>query len=451
MTGDTQKKIIDDLKEQGVDLLEFIYVDYTGLPRGKTVFLSEVAHHLEDGIGITKAMPASTMRDEIVSVYGMNAVGEYRLIPDLKSLRILPYAPTVATLMCNYYDQDNNRLDFDPRVALQKIVNEYSKMGYEIKMTYENEFILYQQAETGELEPYNPEICFSTEAMDNLYRYLPSLIKNLRNVGINPVEYYPEAGAGQHELPISPTDPLTAGDNEILLKRVVKKFLSDNNLYATFAPKPNLETASNGAHVHLSLWKNGVNVFYDQQDKLELSKIGYYFVGGILKHMNSLLALTCPSVNSYQRLQPGHWSSAYAIFGKDNREAAVRIPSTFAGDRKNSMNIELKASDATANPYMAFAGILSAGLDGIIKKIMPPAEVDVQPETLTEKQIMKKKIARLPLNLSEALQALKNDSVMINAFSDLGIEVYSKVKQADVDYFSKKTAEEIAMIYRDMY
>lgn len=100
---------------------------------------------------------------------------------------------------------------------------------------------------------------------------------------------------------------------------------------------------------------------------------------------------------------------------------------------------------------MAFAGILSAGLDGIIKKIMPPAEVDVQPETLTEKQIMKKKIARLPLNLSEALQALKNDSVMINAFSDLGIEVYSKVKQADVDYFSKKTAEEIAMIYRDMY
>ncbi|MDN2453830.1 glutamine synthetase family protein [Lactobacillus sp. UCMA15818] len=450
MLGENTKNIIDHLDEQGIELLEFIYVDYTGIPRGKTIFLSEIGNHLSSGTGITKAMPASTMRDEIVSIEGMNAVGEYRLVPDLRSLQILPYAPTVATMMCDYRDQDGCKMEFDPRVSLQAVVAEYKKLGFEIKMTYENEFTLYQKTDNS-LEPYNPKICFAAEAMDNTYHFLPKLIKNLRKVGIDPVEYYPEAGAGQHELPIAPTDPLTAGDNEIRLKRVIKKFFADNELYATFAPKPNLKSASNGAHIHMSLWKDGTNVLYNRDDQLELSQIGYYFVGGLLQHIDALLALTCPTVNSYQRLQPGHWSSAYATFGKDNREVAIRIPSTFRGDRTNSMNIELKASDATANPYLALAGILSAGLEGLKNKKAPLTPVDVAPETLTEDMRREKKINRLPQSLGDALAALKKDSVMIKTFSKLGIETYIKVKQADIAYFENKTAEEIAAEHRDIY
>ncbi|KRN27791.1 glutamine synthetase family protein [Liquorilactobacillus mali] len=451
MLEENIKNIIDRLDEQGIELLEFIYVDYTGIPRGKTMFLSEVGNHLSAGMGITKAMPASTMRDEIVSVAGMNAVGEYRLVPDLKSLRILPYAPTVATMMCDYRDQDNQKMEFDPRVSLQAIVAEYKKLGFEIKMTYESEFTLYQRKPDNSLEPYNPKICFAAEAMDNSYHFLPKLIKNLREIGISPVEYYPEAGAGQHELPIAPTDPLTAGDNEIRLKRVIKEFFAATELYATFAPKPNLNSASNGAHIHMSLWKDGTNVLYDKEDQLELSQVGYYFVAGLLRHINALLALTCPTVNSYQRLQPGHWSSAYATFGKDNREAAIRIPSTFRGDRASSMNIELKASDATANPYMALAGILSAGLDGIKNKSTPLTPIDVVPETLTEGEREEKKISRLPQSLSEALAALKEDSVMLKTFSNVGIETYAKVKESDIAYFEGKTAAEIAAAHRDIY
>ncbi|KRL05250.1 glutamine synthetase [Liquorilactobacillus oeni DSM 19972] len=443
--------LVNRLKKQGVEQIEFIYTDYTGLSRGKTVFINELSSRLLDGVGITRAMPASTARDEIVNVPGMNAVGEYRLVPDLESLRILPYAPQVATVMCDYYDEQKKPLAFDPRVILQEIIKQFKKFGLEAKMTYENEFILYKEDPETELKPDNPKICFSTEAMDHAYRFLPELVKKLRAVGIYPVEYYPEAGAGQHEIPVAPSTPLNAADNELRFKRIVKRVVQDYGLYATFAPKPNLETAGTGAHIHLSLWKGEKNVFFEESDALQLSKTGYYFIGGLMKHMRALLAFTCPTVNSYQRLQPGHWSSAYATFGKDNREAAVRIPSTFWSEQASSMNIELKASDATANPYLAFAAILAAGLDGIKNKILPNTFVDEDPATMTKEQRTKLNIKRLPLDLETALVALEEDSYFRTIFTDVGVDTYCKVKRADIRYFKNMSAVQIAAVHRDLY
>ena len=444
------EEILADLKSKGVILLEFIYVDYTGIARGKTMFIDAVGNRLTDGMGITKAMPASTMRDEIVAVEGMNAIGEYRLVPDLSSLRILP-GGKVATVMCDYTTLEHEPCSFDGRVALKKVVAEYAELGYDIQMTYENEFTLFNQDEEGNWHPDDPEICFATESMERAYEFLPELVTNLKQVGIKPIEYYPEAGAGQHELPMAPTDPVTAADNEIWFKRIVKTTLKKYGLQTSFAPKPLVTSSGSGAHIHVSLWEGKRNAFFDSADKNQLSQVGYWFIGGVLHHLDALLALTCASENSYQRLQPSHWSSAYAIYGKDNREAALRIPSTFWSDMEASMNVELKTSDATANPYVAFAGLLAAGLDGIKNHIMPVAAADFDPATLSEQERQERGISRLPHDLATALRALEKDKLFAEMLSDIGLETYLKVKRADVTYLQGKSATEISKYYRQAY
>lgn len=442
-----------ELAEKGIEIVEFIYHDFAGTYRGKTTLLAEIGSHLEDGMGITKAQPASTIRDEIVDVAGLTPVGEYRLVPDLDSMQILPYAPTVATFMCDYYTEDGQPLEFDSRVILQKVVKQFNEQGIFPVMTVENEFDLYEKTEDGKMIPHRPDVCFSTGSMDDAYTFLPELVHNLRAVGITPVEYYPEAGAGQQELPVAPAAPVTAGDNEVRFKRVVKYTMAQHGLAATFAPKPNLDTAGSGAHIHLSLWnqEHTKNLLYQADDPLKLSQLGYYFVGGLMAHINGLCALTCASVNSYQRLQPGHWSSAYAVFGRDNREAAVRIPSIFAGAKVDSLNIELKVSDATANVYLALAGILAAGLAGIKQKTLPDAQVDVDPATLSEQERRERNIKRLPSSLDQALTALKADPLFEQLLTPTGLQLYTGVKEADAEYYKNKSATEIAESHRKFY
>lgn len=184
---------------------------------------------------------------------------------------------------------------------------------------------------------------------------------------------------------------------------------------------------------------------------MHLSATGRYFIGGLLKHIQGLLALTAASVNSYQRLQPGHWSSAYATFGQDNREAAIRVPSSFWGDEKGGANVELKASDATANPYMALAGILAAGLDGIQNQLEPTTPVDVDPAQLTDEQRAAYGVHRLPTNLQEALDAFASDPLFTKTFSARTVDAYVKVKHAEVEHYQGVAPETIAAEHRDLY
>ncbi len=445
------EELVSLLYKQGVKLVEFIYVDYTGIARGKTIVLEQLASRLSDGMGITRAMPASTMRDEIVAVKGFDAIGEFRLVPDLSSLRVLPQTPWVATVMCDYQMQDGTPLEFDGRVILQKQIKRLAKLGLTAKFSYENEFSLYEKDENKRLKPYRPNICFSTESMEDVYVFLPEILEDLQRVGIEPIAYYPEAGAGQHELPVKPKEALEAADDLLRFKRVLKSVVKKHGLYATFAPKPNLDQAGNGAHLHVSLWQGEKNALYAEDDAMKLSQLGYWFVGGLLKHMPALLAFSCASLNSYERLKPSHWSSAYVAFGQDNRETCIRIPSTFASDPAQTLNIELKASDACCNPYLACSALLAAGIEGIEQQIMPTQLLDSDPALLSQTQREALGITRLPQSLTEALEALQQDELFGEMLGKIGLETYLKVKQRDVAYFSDKTPAEIAAAYRDLY
>lgn len=428
------QNIVNGLREKGIQLVEFIYVDYNGVARGKTVTIDSLSRHIVDGVGLTLVQFAATARDEIVDVPGLTPVGESRLVPDLDSMHILPNHPQVATFMCNHLTQAKEPFAADPRGLLQRVIADAAAEGYVAKATYENEFML-RDSETD--APANDNFCFDTDAMEFAYDFIPEMIDQLKQMGISVDKYYPEAGTGQHELPMRPYGLMQAADNEIWFKREVRAVARKHGMRATFAPKPDMQTEGNGGHIHLSLWDHaGHNVLADTTDPVGLNQLGYYFVGGILAHIRGLVALTAATVNSYQRLQPGEWSSAYAAYGKDNREAAVRIPSTQWDYAEATANVELKASDATANPYLALAGLLSAGLDGIHHQIMPGAAVDVDPATLTADERADAGIARLPETLDEAITSLNDDQLFTELMGKQMLTGYTAVKRADISHFA---------------
>lgn len=436
-----------------IKLLEFVYVDYNGITRGKTITVKKLGNHLISGIGITRAMLGMNAHDQLQDIPGMSAVGEVRLIPDLKTLTLVPGVRQIATLMCNHYDTAQNLYEADPRLLLQSVLEEYANLGLKTIGTYENEFIYFKKNEENELEPLDEHPCFSIDATDIFYQMLPDILETLEGSGINAEQYYPEAGFGQHELSMEPTDLLSAADNEIRFKRAIKTIAKEHNLFTTFAPKPILTTEGNGGHIHFSLWniKADSNALYDESDEMKLSVLGKYFVGGLLKHIKAVVALTCPTVNSYQRLQPGEWSSAYATYGQDNREAAVRIPSTFWGNQESSINIELKASDASANPYLAIAGILLAGLDGIKNKILPNQPLDVDPAELSAEERKKYGVKKLPNSLTEALEELIADKYFKKVLPNKLLEAYCKVKKSEVKFYDGMEPKKIAEIHRIIY
>jgi glutamine synthetase len=194
--------------------------------------------------------------------------------------------------------------------------------------------------------------------------------------------------------------------------------------------------------VHWSLWDRAGrrNLTHDPHGRFGVSGLGYHFIAGVLEHLPALLALTCPSVNSYRRLQPHFWSSAYTAWGPDNREGAVRIPSTFTSDRAGSTNAELKACDASANPYLALGGLLAAGLDGVARKLEPGEPIMVDPADFTDAERAARGIVRFPATLAEALDHLEGDRVLMGALGPLLARSFLAVKRAEWAAFSKEDA-----------
>jgi glutamine synthetase len=259
---------------------------------------------------------------------------------------------------------------------------------------------------------------------------------------------YPELGHGQQEVVIRHAPALRAADNHVLYRETIRGVAFRRGVWASLAPKPIADQAGNGTHLHGSLFEagpdgapTGKNLFADPSDQYGLSATGYHFIGGVLAHLPALVALTCGSVNSYRRLAPQMWASAFSIYGMDNREAAVRICSVLRGDPASSINLELKPSDSSANPYLALGGFISAGLDGIRNKLDPGQAVNVDPATLSDDERAARGIHRLPSSLGEALDALEADEVLMTALGPLRSRAYLAVKRSEAADFADHDAD----------
>jgi glutamine synthetase len=423
-------------------LVRFLYCDNGGVIRGKVVSSEQLTARIETGIGLTVAMQAMNSLDQLQPVEGMGPVGEIRLVPDPATFTVIPYAPRTAVMLVDHVRLDGSPYEACPRQFLARMAGRFAEHGLELRAAVENEFSL-GRLEDGLPVPLETSACFSTAGMTAAADVVDAIVAALDAQGIPLAQYYPELGHGQHELSVLPRPAVAAADTQVLVRETIRGVAAQCGLVASLGPKPWPDQAGNGAHVHLSAWDiaGEVNRFHDPSGRFGLSSLGEQFVAGILAHLPGLLALTAPSFNSYARLLPQHWSSAFVCWGPDNREAAVRVPSPFRGEEAASTNLEYKPADASANPYIAFGGLMAAGLDGLERELVPPAPITVDPAVLSDEDRDAAGISCYPTSLGAALDCLEADDVLCAALGESLARSYLAVRRSEWEAYSAADEE----------
>jgi len=437
----TPDEIVAHAEERGVQLVRFLYCDNGGVIRGKSGHVGQLARRMRSGIGLVKGMQSFTSLDTLAPDATYGPVGEIRLIPDPQTFVVLPYAPRSGQMIANMVELDHTPWALDPRAFLQRMIARADDAGLVFDAAFENEFYLALQTEDG-YRPVDRSLCFSAIGMESTEEVIGDIIAALTDQGLTVELSHPELGWGQQELSIMHGPALRAADEQIVYRQTVRAVAAHHGLVASLAPKPFADQAGSGAHLHWSIWDRDhiTNRLADAAGQAGLSSLARHAIGGVLAHLPALLGLTTPSVNSFRRLQPHYWSSAYTAWGIENREAAVRVPSRYWDDEAGSTNLELKASDASANPYIALGGVIAAALDGIERGLDPGEPVNEDPGNLTDAERARRGIVRFPETAGGAFDALERDEVLMAALgAPLGIE-YLKVRRAEAAAYADHDA-----------
>ncbi len=417
LTAEDVKKII---AEKQVDFIRLQFVDITGRMKNVAITAEEIDKALNGEMMFDGSSIEGFVRIEESDMY---------LRPNPETFVIMPWFDkqehTVARMICDIYKPDGTPFEGDPRYILKSAIDEARQMGFEFNLGPECEFFLFNADENG-----NPTTATNDEAsyfdlapIDNGEAARIAMVKTLMNMGFKIEAAHHENAPGQHEIDFKYSDALSAADNIITFKLVVKIIAKKYGLHATFMPKPINNECGSGMHCNMSLFKDGKNAFYDPNDKNGLSQIAYYYIGGILKHAKSMTALTNPIVNSYKRLIPGFEAPVYIAWSTGNRSPLVRIPSA----RGVGTRIELRHPDPSCNPYLAIAAMLRAGLDGIKNKIEPGEPIEKNIFRMSDDDLNESHVEKLPANLYEALVEMSKDEIIKNA---LGKHVYNNYMKA---------------------
>lgn len=408
--------VVKRVEEAGIRLIRFIWCGNDGTVRFKATSAGSLDARMRTGIGLTVAMQAMNALDQLQPVPEMGPIGESRLAPDPSTFRVLPFAPRTGAMLVDQLTLDGEPAAVCQRSFLRRMVERLAGHGGTLEVAFENEFSLAVEVEGG-WAPIDTSLCFSTIGATAAQDYVNALAGALEVQGIVLEQYYTELGHGQHEISVAHAPALRAADEQVLVRETIRGVAAEHGLGASLAPKPWPESAGNGAHIHFSLWTEDGrrNLFHDPSSSDGLSGEARSFIAGVLEHLPGLCGLTAPSFNSYRRIVPQAWAGAYSCWGHDNREAPVRVPSVFWGVEEASTNVELKAADASCNPYLALGGLIAAGLDGLERALEPPAPVDVDPATIPDDERARLGIDRLPVTLGAALERLEADAVLMDA------------------------------------
>jgi glutamine synthetase len=418
--------------------VRFMFVDHAGIPKTKAVHRDGFEGRARAGVGLAKGVLALDPSGMLHPESGLSPVGECRLVPDLSTLVPLAFARGQAMVSCDMMEPDaTTPWDGCPRSALKRVLGRLGERGYKALASYEAEF--YVRGPEGPLDrtPYASSFALTTAA-----DFAAELAETLEEMGVRPEQCHAEVGHGNLELSVGEAEALAAADRRVQVLEAIRGVAHRMGLETTMAPKPYLEGAGNGHHLHVSLYENDTPVLFDPSGAL--SGPGSGFVAGLLEHLPGVMAFTAASPNSYQRLAPGMWSSAYAAYGPDNREAAVRIASPVAGAESATANVEFKPMDVTANPYLALAAVLATGMDGMDRNLDPGEPTSVDPATLSDEERASKGIYPLPASLDEALDALEKDGVLIEALGEPLVRTHLAVGRAQAEIARELSPEEVA-------
>jgi glutamine synthetase len=441
-----------EVSENGAELLpegtlwvRFVFVDHAGIPKAKAVYKDGFAGRARAGVGLAKGVLALDPSGALHPESGLSPVGECRLIPDLSTITPLPFAHGQAMVTCDMTEPDaSTPWDGCPRSALKRVLGRLSERGYRTLASYEAEF--YVRNADGPLDrtPYAGSYALTAAA-----NFVAELAQTLEDMGIRPEQCHAEVGQGNLELSVGEDEALAAADKRVMVLEAIRGVAHNMDLETTMAPKPYLDGAGNGHHLHVSLYEDDSPVLFDASGTL--SGPGAGFVAGILEHLPAVMAFTAPSPNSYQRLAPGMWASAYSAYGLDNREAAVRLASPVAGRESSTANVELKPVDVTSNPYLALAAVLAAGMDGIERGLDPGEPTMVDPATLSDEERASRNIRPLPASPDEALDALERDEILKEALGGPLVRTHVAVARAQAAMARELPPEEVASTAAMLY
>jgi glutamine synthetase len=426
----TAKDVAKQADEAGLRLVRFLWCGNDGTVRAKASARHGLKRRLEAGIGLTVAMQAMSGLDQLQPVEGMGPVGEIRLVPDLDTFRVLPYAPHAGAVVTDHVGLDGEPAPVCQRTFLKRMESRLAERGLVLRASFENEFSLATRVD-GAYVPIDSALCFSTIGLTASQDYADDLAAALDAQGIDLEQYYAELGHGQQEISTGHAPALRAGDEQLYVRETIRGVAARHGLIASLAPKPWPENAGNGGHVHFSLWEGDRNRFYDGSRPDGLSPEARSFIAGVLAHLAGLCGLTAPSFNSYHRIVPQYWAGAFTCWGFDNREAPVRVASVLRGSEEASTNAELKACDASCNPYLALGGLIAAGLDGLERGLEPPEPVQVDPATIPEDERARRGIVRLPATQAEALDALEADELLRDGLGSVLADSYLAVRRSE--------------------
>lgn len=332
MTVDEVARRVD---EAGLRFVRFLWCGNDGTIRAKASSRRGLEGRLRAGIGLTVGMQAMNSLDQLQPVEGMGAIGEVRLVPDLETFRVLPYAPASGAVLVDHVALDGEPAAVCQRSFLKRQAARLAEDGAVLEASFENEFTLAVVADGG-CRPVDESLCFSTIGMAASQEYVEALADALERQEIVLEQYYAELGHGQQEISTGHAPALRAADEQVLVRETIRGVAARLGYVASLAPKPWPEAAGNGAHIHFSLWSEdgSRNLFHDSSRADRLSDTARQFIAGVLAHLPGLCGLTAPSFNSYHRLVPQYWAGAFTAWGHDNREAPLRVPSVFAGWRR---------------------------------------------------------------------------------------------------------------------
>ncbi len=431
----------DILKRIAEDEVKFIclqFTDVTGSVKSVDIPSKRMEKVYEDGIWFDGS-----------SVEGFARIQEsdMRLKPDNDTYAVLPWSEPErrrARIFCDIYQPDGFPFPGDPRGNLKRVLKRIEKNGWKFNIGPEPEFFLVKRNGPNVIHPVPHDVggYFDFSASDEAQRVRNELMLALAGMGLDVEMGHHEVALGQHEIDFRFTDALRAADDVVTLKYTVKALAAQNGLIATFMPKPIFGINGSGMHTHQSIFtEDGGNLFFNAQDPHSLSDMAYGFIAGQMEHARGLAAIVAPTVNSYKRIVPGYEAPVYICWAQINRSAMIRIPEPGVG-RELSTRVELRFPDPSCNPYLAFAVMLAAGLDGIEKKeACPPPVNNLNIYEMDEEELSKLGIAQLPGSLAEALEDLSKDEVLKEALGDQIYEAFVRAKWAEWDAYRTRVMD----------
>lgn len=423
MSKYTKQDIMQIVEEEDVEFIRLQFTDIFGILKNVAITKSQLEKALDNKCMFDGSSIEGFVRIEESDMY---------LYPDLDTFCIFPWRPQqgkVARIICDVYCADGTPFEGDPRHALKREIKRAEKLGYTFNVGPECEFFLFHIDEEGQPTTISHEKAgyFDLGPVDLGENARRDMVLTLEDMGYEVEASHHEVASAQHEIDLKYEEAMITADNIMTFKLAVKTIAKRHGLFASFMPKPKYGINGSGMHVNMSLSKDGVNIFHDPDGELGLSKEAYYFMGGIMKHMKGMTAITNPLVNSYKRLVPGFEAPIYIAWATSNRSPLIRIPTA----RGKETRIELRCPDPAANPYLTLAVCLAAGLDGIENKIMPPEIVKENIFEMGEAQKEALGIESLPANLYDAIEELENDSYIKDTLGTHIIEKYVEAKKAE--------------------